>query len=168
MINRVLKTIKEWNMIQSGDTIVVGLSGGADSVFLLYLLNSLKEQLNINIVSAHVNHGVRGEFALNDQIFSEELSRKMNIPFYTTNVDMNGYAKKHGISSEEAGRILRYDFFREIGRKYPKYKIAVAHNRDDQVETIIMRIMRGTGINGLSRIPYTRDEIIRPILDISR
>ncbi|NLY21295.1 MAG: tRNA lysidine(34) synthetase TilS [Tissierellia bacterium] len=168
MINRILKTIDKWDMIKPGDTVIVGLSGGADSVFLLHLLNSVKAQLNINIVSAHVNHGVRGEFALNDQIFSEKLSKKMNIPFYTIDVDMNGYAKEHGISSEEAGRILRYDFFRKIGKEYSNYKIAVAHNRDDQVETILMRIMRGTGLDGLAGIPYTRDEIIRPILDISR
>lgn len=168
MKSKILQTIEAHRLIESGDTVVIGLSGGADSIYLLHCLQELKEELNINLVTAHVNHGVRGEEALRDEEFSKMVSESLGIPHYSKVVDMNGYAAENKISAEEAGRILRYDFFREVASNYKSVKIAVAHNRDDQAETVLMRILRGTGIDGLAGIPYVNGNVIRPILDISR
>ncbi len=168
MLNTVLKTINRYNMIEDGDTILLGLSGGVDSMALLYILLELREKYNFNLFLAHVNHSVRGEYALRDQKFAENTANKLKLPFFTTTVDMNAYAKEHKITSEEAGRILRYGFFNEILSSYENGKIAVAHNLNDQAETLLMRFMRGTGIDGLRGIEHRVGNIIRPILDISR
>lgn len=168
MKSKILQTIETHRLIESGDTVVIGLSGGADSIYLLHRLHELKEILNIDLVTAHVNHGVRGEEALRDEEFSKMVSQSLGIPHFSKDVDMNGYAAEHKISAEEAGRILRYDFFREVASNYNSVKIAVAHNRDDQAETVLMRVLRGTGVDGLAGIPYVNGNVIRPILDISR
>ena len=109
MKERVLKNIREYNLIEDGDNVVIGLSGGPDSMALLYVLLEIVE-IDFNIYIAHVNHGVRGEEALADEIFVENLAKKLNLPYYSTQVNMNEYAKAKGISSEEAGRELRYGF----------------------------------------------------------
>lgn len=167
MREKFIETIKKHKMINKGDNILIGLSGGVDSMAMLHLLLEYKSQLDFNIFIAHVNHGVREEAKL-DQEFTKEYAEKLNLPFYTINVDMDGYAKEKKITSEEAGRILRYGFFKEILKEIGGGKIAVAHNLNDQAETILMRIMRGTGTDGLRGIEYTNREIIRPILDLSR
>ena len=168
MKNRVLKTIKKYNLIQKGDKIVIGLSGGPDSMALLYVLLDIREEIDFNIHIAHVNHGIRGKDALADEKFVEKLAKKLNLPYYSKTVNMDKYAKEQGISSEEAGRKLRYGFFREILFKIGGGKIAVAHNRNDQAETLLMRFFRGTGIDGLKGMEYENGDIIRPILGIER
>lgn len=167
MNDKVLKNIMDKRLIEDGDTIVVGLSGGPDSMALLYSLIYAKEYIDFDIVAAHVNHGVRGEDALKDQLFTERICESLNLSYFSKSVDMNGYAKEKGISSEEAGRILRYGFFREL-LKDKKGKIAVAHNKNDQAETLLMRIMRGTGPDGLRGMDFIYGDIIRPILNITR
>lgn len=168
MREKVLKTILEHRLIEEEDNIVVGVSGGPDSMALLYVLLDIKKDIRFNIYIAHVNHGVRGEDALKDEIFVKQISEKLNLPYYSKRVNMNLYAKEKGISSEEAGRELRYGFFREILLKVGGGKIAVAHNMNDQAETLIMRFLRGTGIDGLKGMEFKNEDIIRPILGIER
>lgn len=166
--DNVLATIMEYNLIEENDNILVGVSGGPDSMALLYVLLEIKELIPFNIYIAHVNHGVRGDDAKADQLFVEEIARKLNLPYYTKNVNMIQYGKEKGISSEEAGRELRYGFFREILTSLGGGKIAVAHNMNDQAETLIMRFLRGTGIDGLKGMDFITKDIIRPILGIGR
>lgn len=168
MKNKVLSTIKDYNLIGENDNIVVGVSGGPDSMALLYVLLEIRDLINFNIYIAHVNHGVRGEDAKADQLFVEGMAKKLGLPYYTKNVNMVEYGKEKGISSEEAGRELRYGFFREILELVGGGKIAVAHNMNDQAETLIMRFLRGTGIDGLKGMDFVIKDIIRPILGISR
>lgn len=168
MKDRVLDEVRKHSLIEDGDSIVVGVSGGADSMALLYILMELREEIEFDIHIAHVNHGVRGEDALRDQMFVEKEAMKLDLPYYSRDVDMVKYGKEKGITSEEAGRELRYGFFREITKKLGGGKIAVAHNKNDQAETLIMRFMRGTGIDGLKGMEFIAADIIRPILGISR
>ena len=169
MYKKVLTYIEENNLIKSGDRILVALSGGPDSVCLLYILIKLREILGIEIGAAHLNHMLRGEDALGDEEYVNKLCKDLNIPCYIKQVDINKYARENKLSSEMAGRSVRYDFFDEIISKYGFNKIATAHNANDQAETILFRLMRGTGLEGLGGIKVSRDnKIIRPILCLSR
>lgn len=168
MEDRVLSTIKEYNLINEKDNIVVGVSGGPDSMALLYLLLYAKKHIDFNIIVAHVNHGVRGEEALLDELFVKRKSIELGLEFYSISADMVEFAKKNRISEEEAGREIRYSFFRSLLKPYSNGKIAVAHNMNDQAETLIMRIIRGTGIDGLNGMDYILGDIIRPVLNITR
>ena len=164
----VRKTIKEHKMIDALDKIVVGVSGGHDSMSLLYVLESLKKELGFEMVVAHINHGIRGKQADEDEEYVRNISKELNLPFYSCKVNMDDYAKEYKITSEEAGREIRYNFFRKILKDVNGTKIAVAHNRNDQAETLMMRFMRGTGIDGLRGMEFETREIIRPLLDIER
>lgn len=168
MKENVFYQIKKYNLIEKGDNVLIGLSGGADSMALLHILLDYKEQIDFNIHIGHVNHGVRGEAARHDQNFVKDQAARLDLPFHTVDVDMVQYGLDKGITAEEAGRELRYGFFREIIRDLPQGKIAVAHNRNDQAETLLMRIMRGTGIDGLKGMEFISGDIIRPILGTSR
>ncbi|HLS52691.1 MAG TPA: ATP-binding protein, partial [Tissierellaceae bacterium] len=114
MKEKVLETIRNYNLIRPKENILVGVSGGPDSMVLLYLLMELKDDLDFNILVAHVNHGVRGKEARRDQEFVKEQAKKLGLPYFSKKVDMIAYAKAKGISEEEAGRKLRYGFFREV------------------------------------------------------
>ncbi len=165
---KVLRTIKDYNLIEKGDQVVVGVSGGPDSMALLYILLNIKKEILFDIYVAHVNHGIRGKAADEDEQFVKNICQELKLPFYSKRVNMNKYAEEHNMTAEEAGRKLRYGFFREILKGQDKVKIAVAHNKNDQAETLIMRFMRGTGIHGLKGMAYKRENVIRPLLDISR
>lgn len=168
MINKVYKTIKEYGLLQNGDKIVIGLSGGADSMCLTYILHTLCGKLGISLMTAHMNHNIRGSEALRDEAAARDFSESLGIPFSAKSVNVPEYAQKKGISEELAGRELRYSFFNELLVQHGFNKIATAHNRNDNAETIIMNFMRGSGIKGLCGIPHMRGNIIRPILDITR
>ncbi|MCX7695763.1 MAG: tRNA lysidine(34) synthetase TilS [Caloramator sp.] len=169
MKEKVLAYIKENSLIEPGDKIVVGLSGGPDSVCLLHILCSLKEELNITIYSAHINHMIRGEEALRDEEYSRKLSEKLNVEHFSIRVKVEEFAKEHKMTSEEAGRYIRYKFFDEVLKKVGGNKVALAHNMNDNAETIIMNLIRGTGTLGLVGIPNKRDgKYIRPILCLTR
>ena len=167
IINKVRETIRENGLIEEGDTIIVGASGGPDSQFLIYALMELRKEMDFTIILAHLNHLHRKE-ANFDESLVEETAEKFALSFRKKAASMDAYAKKYGISSEDAGRRLRYEFFREIQKEYPKSKIAIAHNLDDQAETVLMRIIRGTGVEGLRAMDYRNGDIIRPILDIKK
>lgn len=168
MQKKVLETIRQKKLIKSGDNIVIGVSGGHDSMALLHCLIYAKKKIDFKLNIVHVNHGVRGEYAKRDEDFVKQQAELLNINYFTKKVDMVSYGKQMGITSEEAGRELRYGFFREILNKSGGGKIAVAHNKDDQAETLLMRIFRGSGIDGLKGMDFLVDDIIRPILNISR
>ena len=166
VLNEVKNTIQKHNMFNYNDTVVIGVSGGADSVMLLHCLNSIKEEYNIELLVAHVNHKIRKDTAERDALFVESLCKKLGIKFYLREVPIPELAKEYGLTEEEMGRKVRYDFFSELAGE--EGKIATAHNANDNVETVLMRFMRGTGIKGMSGIPYVRDNIVRPILNVSR
>lgn len=168
MEERVINNILKYKLIKEKENIVVGVSGGPDSMALLYLLMEAKKQIDFNIIVAHINHGVRGKDALEDELFVEKKAKELGLTYKSKTVDMIGYGQEKGISSEEAGRELRYGFFREILSTLGGGKIAVAHNMNDQAETLLMRILRGTGIDGLRGMDFIVGDIIRPILNISR
>lgn len=166
---RFLSYIEENSLINEGEGVVVGLSGGPDSVCLLHLLCSIREELNLKIAAAHINHMIRGKEADGDENYSKELCAKLGVEFFSLKKDVEDFGKKTGLSSETAGRKVRYDFFDEVLKKTGYSKVATAHNANDQAETILLRIMRGTGLDGLAGIPVKRDnKYIRPILFMKR
>ena len=168
MINKVYKTICEYRLIDKGDKIVIGLSGGADSMCLTHILWSLREKLGISLCTVHLNHGIRGAEADSDEESARAFSESLGIPFSSKCENVPEYAKIHGMSEELAGREIRYAFFDEILKEKGFNKIATAHNRNDNAETILMNFMRGSGLKGLGGIPHKRGNVIRPILDITR
>lgn len=169
MKEKIKNYIIEKNMVKKGDKILIALSGGPDSIALTHVLYTLKEYFNIQLFAAHVNHCVRGKEADEDENYAKEFCDKLNIPFFSLRIDINELAKNKGISTEMAGREVRYEFFNKIKNENNIDKIALAHNSNDQAETLLMRIMRGTGIQGLIGIKPVRDEYyIRPILCIDR
>lgn len=165
MLNRIYKFIEENNMLHSGDTVVCGLSGGADSVCLLLVLSELKEQLGISLEALHVNHSLRGAESDSDEEFCRCLCKKLVIPFSAERCDVNAFAREYSFSCEEAARKLRYGIFEAHSQGK---KIATAHNANDNLETIILNLARGTGLKGLTGIPPVRGNIIRPLLEINR
>ena len=165
---QLLKTLGEHQLIQSGDKIVVAVSGGPDSVSLLHLLHSLKSQLGIELYGAHLNHKIRGIEAQMDAQYVLNICEDLNIICFVKSIDVEAYGKENQLSSEEAGRRLRYEFFDEVLNKVEADKIAVAHNKNDQGETVLMRILRGTGMQGLTAMQYQRGKVIRPLLDVER
>ncbi|HOM01336.1 MAG TPA: tRNA lysidine(34) synthetase TilS [Acetivibrio sp.] len=168
MIDKVLQAIEKYNIIRSKDKIVVGVSGGPDSVCLLHILCRLRESMNLGLVAVHVNHMLRGNEASGDEAFVEDLCAKLNVELVSRSIDIKKLAKEQKLSLEEAGRIERYRLFDEVADNYGAQRIAVAHNKNDQAETVLMNIIRGTGLDGLKGMDYIRGRIIRPLLGINR
>jgi len=176
MIERVKNFINKEKMINGGETVLAGVSGGADSVCLFFILMSLSKELSFNLEVIHINHMIRKE-AEGEAFFVEKLCEKYNIPFHRKDVDIPRIFRESGLSEEEAGRIERYKAFEEIADKIEKEKgtkvlIATAHNTNDQAETMLHNLFRGTKLKGLSGIKPVRKHgnhtIIRPILPLSR
>lgn len=171
MKNKVLKYIKENRMIEAGETIIVGVSGGADSMCLLHILSMLREELKIELAVVHIHHGIRGLSADRDAAFVEEYCRREDIPFYLFRYDVPSLAKTWRMTCEEAGRKVRYEAFERVLQQLGQAdggKIAVAHNADDCAETVLINLCRGSGIKGLSGIQPVRGRIIRPVLCLTR
>lgn len=162
LFNSFKKKVKDENLIKENDVVIVGFSGGPDSVFMTQMLLQLKTILNFEIILVHINHLFRGDEALADEQFSIEYGKKNGLKVYTKQVDILELSKKRKKSFEEVGREERYSFFNEIFLKENATKIALAHNKDDQVENFLFRLIRGSGIEGLKGIE-TRDNYIRPI-----
>jgi len=169
VLQEVMDTIRKYGMIDKGDRILAAVSGGADSVCMLHALNMLKKSMGFEIYCAHLNHCLRGDAADNDEKFVIELCKRLDIPVFTKSVDVAALANEKKLTTEEAGRYARYEFFRELSQKHKINKTATAHNKDDNAETVLMRIIRGTGTDGLKGIAYVRaDGIIRPLLNVLR
>ena len=168
MKNKVLDTIKKYNLIETKDKIVLGVSGGPDSISMLNILNEIKNELNFEIYVAHMNHMIRKE-AEDDENYVQEYCTKNNIQFFVKRVDVVQIANTNKIGTEEAGRKVRYEFFEEVMKNVNANKIAIAHNKNDKVETIIMNLLRGSGISGLKGIEPIRDnKYIRPLIECKR
>ncbi len=167
---KVKKYIIQHQMIMQGDFVAAGVSGGADSVCMLYLLKQLQKDIPYRLTAVHVNHQVRAD-ADADASYVKKLCDKMEIPCYLKKVDMCEYARQHKLSSEEAGRVLRYQAFKEVlhEQKESRHgKIAVAHNANDRAETMLFHMFRGSGLAGVGSIRPVRDQIIRPVLCLTR
>ncbi len=167
-IKKVRNYLTEYKMLQKKDRVVVGVSGGADSVCLFFVLLELKAEYELELYLVHIHHGIRGEEADADQAFVEALGRQFDIPVISRKKEVKAYGKKHGLSEEEAGRQVRYRVFEEVCREYKCNKIAVAHNMNDNGETMLFHLARGSGVGGLCGIPPVRGEIIRPLLGVTR
>ena len=160
---KIDKTIKKHNMLQRGDSVVVGVSGGADSMLLLSFLANKQKELDLKIIAANVEHGIRGDESVADSAFVEDFCKRRGIEFHCLKIDAPSLAKESGMGVEEYSRKRRYEFFESFSAD----KIATAHNLSDNVETVLFRLSRGTSINGCSGIPYVRGNIIRPLLDLT-
>ena len=170
ILERILKFINEYQLIKSGEKVVLGVSGGPDSIFMLDTLRKLKEnkKLDCELVVAHVNHMIREE-AIDDEQYVLDYCKKNNIECYAKRIDVQKYANNNKVGTEEAGRILRYEFFDGILEHTNSQKIAIAHNKNDKAETIIMNLLRGAGLTGLKGIePIRNNKYIRPILEMER
>ena len=175
---RFIETLTEYELIDKGDHIVIGLSGGPDSVCLFDLLLNVADEMELTIHPVHVNHKFRPGAAEEDQAYVEELCRSRGLECKSFVVDCNALAAETGMTSEEAGRKARYDAFYDTAMEILEedgtvsVKIAVAQNANDQAETILFRLLRGTGTDGLAGIAYKRYErgicVIRPLLDFYR
>ena len=178
IIQAVREAVVEQNMIHPGEKVLCALSGGADSCALLLALKELSGELSFTLEAVHVEHGIRGGESLDDMIFCQKLCGKLGVPFHAARVDAPGYASEHKQTLEEAARILRYKAFEEISRKTGSPVIALAHHADDQAETVLMNLARGSGLRGLGGIRSVREHapqpsdqtlrLIRPLLQCSR
>lgn len=169
VVDKVIETIEKHRLIEKNDSIIVALSGGPDSIFLLHILNTLKDSYNLKIYAVHLNHQIRGLDAHLDALYTSNFCEELGIPCFIRSIDVPAYCKEKGLGIEDGARVLRYQLFEDVRKKVDANKIAIGHNKNDQAETILMRMMRGSGLKGLCGIDYIRDSrIIRPILDISR
>ncbi len=156
---KILKTIQKYNLIQKGDKVVVGVSGGPDSMCLLDILCLLKEKLHIEIVVAHINHMMRKE-AEEETKYVQEYCKKMQISCFVKYADVTKMAREQKLGTEEMGRKVRYEFFEEVAQKINANKIATAHNANDNVETVLMNLLRGSGTSGLKGIEIQRESSV--------
>ena len=166
---QVIETIKGYDLIQKEDSVLVALSGGADSVFLLHFLTAYKQYYRIKLAAMHINHGLRGEAADADEQFCKDLCLTLNIPFHSATIDIKLLAKNEKFSVEEAGRVARYNAFTAKIAELGFNKIATAHHADDNLESLLLNLAKGCGINGLRGIAPVRDgNIIRPLLALKK
>ena len=165
---RLQKELADGSLISEGDRVLVAFSGGVDSVALLMLLNNIREKLGIEVAAAHLNHGIRGAEADRDQAFCEEFCQKNAITFIAGHADVPNECKRTGEGLEECARRLRYAFLEETANRLSCNKIATAHHADDNIETVLLHMIRGCGLNGLSGIPSKRGNVVRPLLSFRK
>lgn len=165
--NKILDTINKYKLINSGDRIVLGVSGGPDSISMLNVLNELKSDLKFDIFVAHINHGIRENSKLDEQ-FVMQFCNKIGVELYVLNTNIKKIVEKEKRGLEETGRIVRYNYFDEILEKTNSNKIAIAHNENDNAETILMNIVRGSGLSGLKGIEPQNGKYIRPLIECKR
>ncbi len=163
MNNQITETIEKFNMLSCGDTVLLAVSGGADSMLMLDYFVHNKDKLGVTVKVAHVEHGIRGQSSINDAEFVKQKCENYNIEFHMLSIDAVNGARQEGQSVEEYSRNKRYEFFDTILCD----KIATAHNLTDNIETLLFRLARGTGLKGVCGIPPVRDKIIRPLIEIS-
>jgi tRNA(Ile)-lysidine synthase len=167
-IDKVGSTISKYGMLSGGETVLIGLSGGPDSVCLLIALDKLKEDLNLKLHAIYIDHGLRPGETPDEIEFCRKLCQGLTVPFITRSIDVKTYAKENDINKQEAARELRYRAFDEVSAETDADRTALGHTADDQVETFLMRFLRGSGPAGLAGIPPVRGRIIRPLIDVER
>ena len=163
---KALCALRKYSLFSQGDRIAVGVSGGADSVALLRFLAALRPQFGWDLVVCHIHHGLRGAEADRDECFVRALAEQLGLPCAVSRIDAAALALREHISVEEAGRMARYAFFAQTAGEGGR--IATAHTLDDSIETVLMNLVRGTGLRGLCGIPRIRGNIVRPLLDCTR
>ncbi|MCR4614731.1 MAG: tRNA lysidine(34) synthetase TilS [Clostridiales bacterium] len=165
MKDKVRSTIERFNMLSPGDKVVVGVSGGADSSALLFILNELKDLYGIKLIAAHVNHCLRGEMSDGDEAFVRDMCERLGVECRVLRADIKTLAERDGVGLEECGRNVRYEFFNSV---CSEAKIATAHTLSDKAETVLFNLTRGSALHGLCGIPPVRGNIIRPLIDCTR
>ena len=168
MLEKVENYIRQWKMLEKGDKVVVGLSGGADSVCLFLILEELRKKIGFEILAVHVNHGIRGEEAKADEEFVKTLCEKKEIPCRSVSVDIPKMAVEYRMSEEEAGRTARREIFEQAAEEWGGTRIALAHHQDDNAETFFLHLARGSGLRGLGGIYPVNGMYIRPLLCVGR
>ena len=168
LVREVAKTIVQEKLIGNNEKVLLGISGGIDSTTLIFVLLEIQKTISFELGLAHINHLLRGKESERDERFVKKLAGKLRLPLYIKRVDIKKIALEKRLSIQHAGREARYHFFNEVMAQYGYNKIAVAHNLDDQIETMVLRALKGTGLRGLSGIPIKRDAIIRPFLNTYR
>ncbi len=168
LAQQVERYCRKQGLLHRNERVLVALSGGADSVCLLYLLRELAPAWDLELAAAHLHHGLRGREADGDLAFVQQLCQRLEIPLYEKRVDVKQIAQKLGCSLETAGRQQRYDFLQSVQKQEKFDVIATAHQKNDQAETVLMHVLRGSGGRGMAGIPPRRGMIIRPLLDVSR
>ncbi|MBA4407620.1 tRNA lysidine(34) synthetase TilS [bacterium] len=165
---KVLSFIDRFQLINKGDKILVAFSGGPDSVFALHFLNKFSKKFKIVLIALHFNHGLRGKESDEDENFAMKCCEELNVPFISRKLNVKSFSKKNKLSIEEAARLLRYKNIEKIAHETGCNKIVTAHNQSDNTETILMNLFSGTGLSGLNGIPIQRENIIRPLLCLSK
>lgn len=168
MLEKVRRYAEKYQMLTKEDCVIAGVSGGADSVSLLLLLQKMQEEMGFTLVAVHVNHGLRGKEADADEAYVKQLCNIRRIPFESRLVDVGAVAQRRKLSVEEAGREVRREIFQEVCNRYKGTKIALAHHQNDNVETFLFRLARGTGLKGLGGMAPVNGRYIRPLLCVSR
>lgn len=168
LINKVKETINKYSMISEGEHVLAALSGGPDSVCLLHILSELRDEYKIKLSALYIDHRLRPEETTFEIDFCKKICDSLNIALFSKTIDVESFAKTEGLNKQEAARELRYRAFYETAGELKADKIALGHNRDDQAETVLIRLIRGSGTSGLSAIPPVRGKIIRPLIDIER
>lgn len=182
LLKKAKETINKYSMLQQGDHVLIGLSGGADSVCVTVILSKLREEFNLILSAVYIDHGLRADEIEQEKSFCQRLCDNLEINFFIKTVDVRGYAKERKLNIQEAGRELRYKVYEGLCKEINATKIALGHNADDQAETFLMRLLRGSGPTGLSGIPPVRSSelrvkslefgvkklIIRPLIEIER
>ena len=168
MLGKIRRYVEKYQMLTNEDGVIVGVSGGADSVCLLLVLLELKKEIGFDLVAVHVNHGLRGVDADADEMFVKRFCEERGVPLEIYSVDVVRVAKERKQSTEEAGRELRRECFEQVRMKHQGTKIALAHHKNDNAETFLFRLARGTGIKGLGGMAPVADNYIRPLLCVKR
>ncbi len=169
---KVKKIIERYNMFSPGDRVLVGVSGGPDSVCLLHILNRCRKEMALSLHIVHINHGIRKRESKREEKFVSHLAGRMSLPITVKSLDVPSYARKKRLTIEEAARDMRYSAFEQLAGKLNAKKIALGHTASDQVETVLMHLLRGSGPQGLSGIPPVRklgsSLIVRPLIEVNR
>jgi tRNA(Ile)-lysidine synthase len=168
ILEKVKRTIEKYGMLFGGERVLVGLSGGPDSVCLLHILKELRPSLRLALIALYVDHGLRPEETAKEIEFCKGICQSLEVEFYVKYVDTREYAEEHSLSIQEAARVLRYWMFEQTALETEADRIATGHNADDQAETVVMRLIRGSGMKGLGAIPPVRGKVIRPLIEVQR
>ena len=169
LLRRVKRTIDHYHLLNQGERLVVGVSAGVDSMVLLHLLNACRQTFNLSLIVAHVNHGLRPDESEKEAELVRKECERLRFPFECGTFDAKEFQRVGKFSLQEAARRLRFHFFEEILQKYDAQKIALGQHADDQVETVLLRLMRGAGVQGLKGIlPAREGKVIRPLLEVWR